>query len=81
MAEATEAFGIQPSLSAKECPDDNAVAEATYKSFKIEFVYQRTFHSLEQLDLELRDYVNWFNHIRIHQTLGYLTQTEFKQQS
>ncbi len=81
MAEATEAFGIQRSLSAKGCPYDNAVAEATYKSFKIEFVYQRTFHSLEQLDLELWDYVNWFNHIRIHQTLGYLTPTEFKQQS
>ncbi|MGM7637634.1 IS3 family transposase [Bacillus sp. Hm123] len=25
--------------------------------------------------------MNWFNHIRIHQTLGYLTPTEFKQQS
>lgn len=34
-----------------------------------------TFHSLEQLDFELWDYVNWFNNIRIHQTLGYLTPT------
>ena len=42
MAEATETFGIQQSLSAKGCPYDNAVAEATYKSFKIEFVYQMT---------------------------------------
>ena len=81
MAEVTEAFGIQRSLSAKGCPYDNAVAEATYKSFKIEFVYQRTFLSLEQLDLELWDYVNWFNNVRIHQTLGYLTPVEFKQQS
>lgn len=38
MAVVTEAFGIQRSLSAKGCPDDNAVAEATYKSIKIEFV-------------------------------------------
>ncbi|HCG4536088.1 IS3 family transposase [Ureibacillus chungkukjangi] len=81
IAEATAAFGIQRSLSTKGCPYDNAVAEATYKSFKIEFVYQRTFLSLEQLELELRDYVHWFNNIRIHQTLGYLTPTEFKQQS
>ncbi|WP_153063501.1 IS3 family transposase, partial [Lysinibacillus mangiferihumi] len=29
---------------------------------------------------ELWDYVNWFNNIRIHQTLGYLTPAEFKQQ-
>ncbi|MGG4410677.1 IS3 family transposase, partial [Niallia taxi] len=23
--------------------------------------------------LELNDYIHWFNHIRIHGTLGYLT--------
>ena len=80
MAEATETFGIKRSFSAKGCPYDNAVAEATYKSFKIEFVYQMTFLSFEQLNLELWDYVNWFNNSRIPQTLGYLTPTEFKQQ-
>ena len=73
MIEATEAFEIKRSLSAKGCPYDNAVAEATYKSFKVEFVYQYTFDTLEQLEIELFDYVHWFNHIRIHQTLGYLT--------
>ncbi len=30
-------FKIQRSLSAKGCPYDNAVAEATYKVFKTEF--------------------------------------------
>ncbi|WP_407702012.1 IS3 family transposase [Viridibacillus soli] len=25
--------------------------------------------------------MNWINNIRIHQTLGYLTPTDFKQQS
>ncbi len=78
MTEATETFGIQRSLSAKGCPYDNAVVEATYKSFKVEFVYQRTFLTQEQLELELWDYVNWFNNIRIHQTLGYLTPAQFK---
>jgi len=80
MTEATETFGIQRSLRAKGCPYDNAVAEATYKSFKVEFVYQRTFLTQEQLELELWDYVNWFNNIRIHQTFGYLTPAQFKKQ-
>ena len=80
MIEATETFGIKRSLSAKGCPYDNAVAEATYKSFKIEFIYQMNFETLDQLEIELWDYVNWFNNIRIHQTLGYLTPSEFKQQ-
>ena len=50
----------------KGCPYDNAVAEATYKIIKTEFVKGRTFSSLEELNLELTDYVNWFNNHRSH---------------
>jgi putative transposase len=81
ISDSLETFGIQRSLSAKGCPYDNAVAEATFKIFKTEFANQMIFTSLEQLVLELSDYVNWFNNIRIHGTLGYLTPVEFKQQS
>lgn len=80
ISEALETFGIQRSLSMKGCPYDNAVAEATFKVFKTEFANQAHFTSLEQLALELGDYVHWFNNLRIHGTLGYLTPMEFKQQ-
>ncbi|PHE85148.1 IS3 family transposase, partial [Bacillus pseudomycoides] len=75
-----EAFKIQRSLSAKGCPYDNAVAEATYKVFKTEFVRDRHFASLEELILELNDYVNWFNNVRIHGTLGYLSPVQYRQE-
>ncbi|ODJ52100.1 transposase [Brochothrix thermosphacta DSM 20171 = FSL F6-1036] len=78
--EALETFNIQRSLSMKGCPYDNAVAEATFKVFKTEFANQAHFSNLNQLELELNDYVHWFNNIRIHGTLGYLTPTEFKLQ-
>jgi putative transposase len=81
ISEALETFGIQRSLSMKGCPYDNAVAEATFKVFKTEFANGAHFSSLEQLALELDDYVHWFNNIRIHGTLGYLTPVEFKQQA
>ncbi len=42
-------FDINRSLSHKGCPFDNAVAESTYKSLKVEFVYQYTFETLQQL--------------------------------
>ncbi|WP_342580630.1 IS3 family transposase [Ureibacillus sp. FSL W7-1570] len=58
IVEAIETFCIQRSLSTKGCPYDNAVAEATFKSFKIEFVYQKTFQTLEQLTIEMWDHVN-----------------------
>ena len=34
-----ETFGIKRSLSMKGCPYDNAVAEATFKVIKTEFIY------------------------------------------
>lgn len=75
ISEALETLGIQRSLSMKGCPYDNAVAEAMFKVFKIEFANRAHFTSLE-----LDDYVHWFNNIRIHGTLGYLTPVEFKRQ-
>ncbi|WEH07982.1 IS3 family transposase [Alicyclobacillus fastidiosus] len=76
--EALTVFQIRRSLSLKGCPYDNAVAEATFKIFKTEFVQGRHFDSLKQLKLELDDYVHWYNHIRIHGTLGYSTPIEYK---
>ncbi len=58
--EILESFQIQRSLSMKGCPYDNAVAEATYKIIKTEFVKGRCFLSLEELNLELADYVKFF---------------------
>jgi len=81
ISEALETFGIHRSLSRKGCPYDNAVAEAMFKVFKTEFANGENFASLEQLALEWNDYVHWFNHIRIHGTLGYLTPVEYKKQA
>ncbi|WP_141769930.1 IS3 family transposase [Bacillus massilinigeriensis] len=79
MDEALETFDIKRSLSMKGCPYDNAVAEATFKIIKTEFVKGKHFASLEDLTRELQDYVHWFNHIRIHGTLGYISPIEYKQ--
>lgn len=77
--EMLEAFGISRSLSAKGTPYDNAVAEATFKIIKTEFVRRRSFESLDELRQELSTYIYWFNHKRIHSTLGYLSPVEYQQ--
>jgi len=76
--EMLDAFNISRSLSLRGCPYDNAVAEATFKLFKAEFIYRRIFDTSEQLALELADYVNWFNNIRLHSSLDYLSPVQFK---
>lgn len=76
--EVLETFKIKRSLSTKGCPYDNAVAEATMKAMKIEFVKQMQFENLEQLETELFDYVNWYNNFRLNSSLQYLTAVAFK---
>lgn len=76
--EVIKTFDIKRSLSMKGCPYDNAVAEATYKLIKTEFVKNRSFETLAQLKRELDEYVTWFNTMRIHSTLGYLSPAQYK---
>jgi putative transposase len=78
--QALRTFEIERSLSFKGSPYDNAVAEATFKLIKTEFVRGSHFETQDELDVQLFDYVHWFNHLRIHSTLGYLTPMEFKSQ-
>lgn len=67
-----KAFNITRSLSRKGSPHDNAVAEATYKTIKFEFIYGETFETLESLEKSFKAYVWWYNNKRLHSSLGYL---------
>jgi transposase InsO family protein len=44
-----EGSHIKLSLSIKEYPYDNAVAKATFKIIKTEFVHEKIFESLDEL--------------------------------
>ncbi|WP_332698939.1 IS3 family transposase [Halalkalibacter lacteus] len=67
-------FEIERSLSHKGNPYDNAVAEATFKILKTELINGAHFHTLHHLDLELFDYINWYNNI----LLGYLSPVGYR---
>jgi len=73
--EVIKTFNITRSLSKKGNPYDNAVAEATFKIIKTEFVRNKIFKSLDDLKFKLMDYVNWYNKKRIHGSLKYLSQS------
>ncbi len=76
--EVIQTFDIKRSLSKKGCPYDNAVAESLYHIIKTEFIRKRRFDSLASLENELFDYVNWYNNIRIHGSLDYMTPIEYR---
>ena len=77
--ELLETFHIKRFLIHKGCPYDNAVAEATLKIIKTEFVWNETFADLSELKLKLWDYVHWYNHHGIHSALGYETPVQYRE--
>jgi transposase InsO family protein len=72
-----EAFNINRSLSNKGNPYDNAVCESMYNIIKTEFVFAHEFADLAEFKLLWFDYVNWYNNVRIHGSLGYKTPGEW----
>jgi transposase InsO family protein len=72
-----EAFGISRSLSAKGTAYDNAVAESMYNVVKTEFCFAREYADLAEFKLMWFDYANWYNNVRIHGSLGYVTPNEW----
>lgn len=51
----------------------NLVSVYQKAAFKLEFINQETFQSLEELALKTKDYVHWWNYHRIHGSLNYQT--------
>ena len=69
--------GVKRSLSAKGSPFDNAVLESIYNALKTEMVFDTSFDTLDDLELELFQFVNWYNNRRLHGSLNYLPPVEF----
>ncbi|MGI8412848.1 MAG: integrase core domain-containing protein [Solirubrobacteraceae bacterium] len=49
---------------------DNALAESFVDSFKTELIADRVWRTHAQLELAVVEYVAWFNHVRLHSSLG-----------
>ena len=59
--------GIQPSMSRKGNSPDNGMMESFFGILKSEmfYGYEKTFHSLEQLEQAIVDYIDYYNNKRI----------------
>jgi putative transposase len=58
---------------------DNALAESFVDSYKTELISDRVWRSQAQLELATVDWVAWFNHDRLHSSLGDIPPVEFEQ--
>jgi putative transposase len=58
---------------------DNALAESFVDSFKTELIADRVWRTHTQLELAVVEYVAWFNHVRLHSSLGNIPPAEHEQ--
>lgn len=77
-----KANGIIPSMGAIASPWDNAACESLMSTIKMECVHRRTFTTREEAKLEIFSYIETFyNTLRLHSALGYLSPVEYEQQN
>ena len=57
---------------------DNALAESFVDSYKTELIADRVWRSRSQLELATVEWVGWFNHERLHESLGDIPPVEFE---
>lgn len=68
------------SMSRKGNCWDNAVAESFFGALKSEFVYRETFKTRKEAELGIFEYIEiFYNRIRLHSALGYVSPTEFEE--
>ena len=75
-----DVFGVTRSLSRPGNPYDSAVVESTNRLVRKELIHRNVYTNVEQPRSDVNRYVWWYNHQRLHSTLGYLSPVEFTQQ-
>jgi putative transposase len=58
---------------------DNALAESFVDSFKTELIADRVWRTHEQAELAIVEWVGWYNHRRLHSSLGDIPPAEYEQ--
>ncbi|WHN65016.1 IS3 family transposase [Cysteiniphilum sp. QT6929] len=69
--EALSSRGITISMDGKGRATDNICIERFWRSAKCERIYLNEYGSLPELRSDLADYIDFYNHRRFHESLGY----------
>ena len=68
--------GIEPSVGSKGDSYDNALAETINGLYKAEVIHRRTWKTCEAVELATLEWVDWFNHRRLLEPIGYIPPAE-----
>jgi putative transposase len=73
--------GIAPSVGSRGDSYDNALAEAVMSLYKAELIRPRgPWRTIEDVEFATLTWVDWFNHRRLHGSIGYVPPAEYEAQ-
>jgi len=75
-----DAYGMIPSMSRKGDCWDNAPTERFFRSLKSERLSDFIFTTRKHAQSEVVDYIGYYNGIRLHSTLGYLSPLTYEKE-
>jgi putative transposase len=71
--------GVVPSVGSRGDSYDNALAESFNGLYKTELIHHRgPWTGLDAVEYATLEYVDWFNHRRLHGELGFIPPAEFE---
>ena len=59
-------------------PGENAHMESFFHSLKADVIHGRSFQTVTELRQQLRRYVPYYNHQRLHSSLGYQSPVDYE---
>jgi transposase InsO family protein len=70
--------GVVRSVGSRGDSYDNALAESVNGLYKAEVIHRRSWRSLEQVELATAEWVDWWNHRRLHTAIDDLPPAEYE---
>ncbi|MFR9800641.1 IS3 family transposase, partial [Streptomyces sp. MS06] len=79
LAEHLDAAGIAASIGSVGDAYDNALMESTIGLYKTELIKpQRPWKTLSQVELATAEWIDWYNHRRLHGEIGHIPPVEYE---
>lgn len=72
------AAGVQQSMTRGGAPGENVHMESFFHSLKADVIHGHVFQTPDELRRHLRRYIRYYNHQRLHSSLGYQSPVDYE---
>ena len=75
----TQRLGVEVTYTPYRSPQGNAIVERCFRSLKEECVWHYAFHSFEEAEAVIAEWIQFYNDERVHSRLGYRSPRQFRE--